>query len=91
MPWAPSLERIGTHLGELLKAAEAYREEIGDLFREATESGRHTERTLKVWSWQVDAAGDFCDQLERDVHDLFMRIAEQDYVLRRDDADDVLV
>ena len=89
MPFAPTLERVTEHLSGLISAAESYREEVAEL-KEQAASHKHTPRTLKVWEWQVDAASSLCSSLE-EVHDQLMRIVEQDYVLRRPDADDILV
>jgi uncharacterized protein YukE len=90
MPWAQSLEDISKHVSPLIKAAEHYAQEIRDLRDRAAQSSRHSPKTLKVWGWQVDAADAFSEQAQ-ELHTELMRIAEQDYVLRRPDADDILV
>jgi hypothetical protein len=89
MPWAATLEEVSEHLTALISAAEAYRDEVQELRERAIAANQHTPRTLKVWQWQTEAASSFYTSLE-DLHDEFMRVAEQDYVLRRPDADDIL-
>ena len=89
--WLPLLIEIQDHLSALVKASGVYAAQVEQEFDEEKARGVATARTLQVWEWQVDAAKDFYAMLEDDVLDLLMRIMEQDYVLRRDDVNDILV
>lgn len=90
MPFADPLEEMADLIGRLVQASEAYRAEI----RQMNESARgedHSDKTMHIWSWQVSAAENFADLLMDEVHPEFIRMAEQDYILRRSDVDDILV
>lgn len=90
MPWPETVDEISKRMSPLIEAAERYALEIKDLHSQALESGAHSGKTLKVWQWQLDAANSFLEQAE-ELHADLMRMAEQDYVLRRPDADEILI
>ena len=90
MPWARTLEQIGAATGQLIKAAEEYLEEI-EIAYEAAKNRDHSDKTMHIWKWQVEAAEAFCDVATDMVHAEFIRMVEQDYILRRSDVDDILV
>ena len=90
MSWSDSLERIADLTGDLVKAAEVYYEEIEGIYESAKDEG-HSEKTMHIWEWQVTATKNFMDLVMEQVHPEFIRMAEQDYILRRTDVDEILV
>lgn len=86
--WHPRVTRLRNKLDDFIDAANAYRKEI------ESEALKHKLKNPKVYAvlaWQIEITNELLEQLETEVTESVIRIAEQDLIINDPSVGDILV